>query len=62
MNVRDILTLVGLGFLAVGPVLMHHVGPLYTVGEVITALGPVLIGYRALTSNAGTPPPTNLPK
>lgn len=57
MSIRNILTLIGLCMLAAGPVLMHHVpsSAIYTVGEVLCALGPVLIGYRTISKDEPAP-------
>lgn len=59
MKTRDILTLIGVSLLAVGPVLMHHVDStaIYLAGELCTVLGPVLMGARALLSDGNTPTP-----
>lgn len=62
LNLRNILTIIGLTFLAVGPVLMHHVdsATVYLFGEIMIALGPVLIGYRAITKDdPSASPPTS---
>lgn len=60
MNLRLLLPLIGACFLAAGPILMHHVDStaIYLTGEILAALGPVLISYRFVTSD---PPVSKLP-
>lgn len=53
MNLRDFLTILGLCLLAAGPVLKEHVNsvPVYVTGEIFLVIGPVLVGYRALSKD-----------
>jgi len=57
-SLRNILFLIGACFLAVGPVLMHHVDSktVYLTGEILCALGPVLMSARAILSSPASPP------
>lgn len=64
MNIKNILTLIGGIFTAVGPVmLLNAPNPtLFWLGQVLTALGGSLIGARGLfEDNTPKPPAVPLP-